>query len=152
MEMVKDNKENNPYFDIINLTRPISTSHERMSHYNRAAQFSPFAAVVGYDGAIKETARLTDQKIELDESEKIVLSERLNIVQEKLSKKQDVGFTYFQSDEKKTGGEYRCLVGVVKKIDEYERAVVMEDGTRIAIEEIVEISGKLFKEMDGFFF
>jgi len=148
--MDKDNKENNPYLDIINLNHPISTSRKRMSHYNRAAQFSPFAAVVGYDGAIKETARLTDQRIELDESQKIVLSERLSLIKDQLGKKQEIEITYFQPDERKTGGEYRCLVGIIKKIDEYERVVVMKDETKIDIEEIIEISGKLFKDVDGF--
>jgi len=148
--MDKDNKENNPYLDIINLNHPTSTSHERMSHYNRAAQFSPFAAVVGYDGAIKEMARLTDQRIELDEAQKIVLSERLSMIQDQRDKKEEIEITYFQPDEWKTGGEYRCLVGIIKKIDEYERVVVMNDETKIDIKEIIEISGKLFKDVDGF--
>lgn len=138
--MIEKNKDKNPYLDIINLEHHVSASRERMSRYNRAAQFSPFAAVVGYDGAIKETARLTDQRIELDESEKNSLDEKLSMVQNQLSRQQNVEFTFFQPDEKKTGGSYQSIIGVVKKIDEYERDVVMVDGTRIAIGEIIEIT------------
>lgn len=138
--MIEKNKDKNPYLDIINLEHHVSSSRERMSRYNRAAQFSPFAAVVGYDGAIKETARRTDDRIELDESEKNILDEKLSIVQNQLNRQQDVEFIFFQPDEKKTGGSYQSIKGVVKKIDEYERAVVMVDGTRIAIAEIIEIT------------
>jgi hypothetical protein len=115
-----------------------------MSVYERAAQFSPFAALTGYDGAIKETARLTDQRIELDEAEKSILDEKLRVIQEQLSKQQEFEFVYFRPDELKEGGTYISVRGTVKKIDKYESFVIMKDGTRIPIEEIVDIAGEMF--------
>ncbi|HKM03582.1 MAG TPA: hypothetical protein VJZ04_03125 [Lachnospiraceae bacterium] len=136
----KDNKDKHPYDDIIDLPHPISYTHVQMSIHDRAAQFSPFAALTGFNGAIKETARLTDQKIELDETEKTILDEKLGMIREQLSKPLDVEFTFFQQDERKEGGTYLSIVGRVKRMDAYIRAVIMEDGTRIPIEDIVDIN------------
>ena len=146
--MKEDNKDKHQYDDIINLQHHVSSNREHMSILDRAAQFSPFAAVVGYDGAIKETARLTDHRIELDEAEKTILDEKLRIVQEQLSKQQQIKFVFFRPDEMKAGGSYICVTGTVKKIEGYERTVVMQDGTRILIEEIVDISGEMFQSVD----
>lgn len=142
--MGKDNKDKYSYGDIINLQHHVSTYHEHMSIYDRAAQFSPFAALTGYDGAIKETARLTDQRIELDENEKNILDEKLRIVQEQLSRQQEVEIVFFRQDELKTGGAYIAVRDTVKKIDEYSRVMVMQNGTRIPIDEIVDITGEMF--------
>jgi len=122
-----------------------------MSVLDRAAQFSPFAALTGFDGAIKETARLTYQRIELDEDVKTLLDEKLRIVQEQLSRQQEIEILFFRPDEMKAGGAYISVIGAVKKIEEYERAVVMEDGTRIPIEEIIEITGEIFQGVDDSF-
>ncbi|HEX3021401.1 MAG TPA: hypothetical protein VHP81_03305 [Lachnospiraceae bacterium] len=149
--MEEDNQEKYPYNDIINLQHPISSNHMHISVYDSAAQFSPFAALTGYEGAIKETARLTDQRIELDEAAKTILDEKLGIIQEKLSRQQSVEFVYFRPDELKTGGAYISVRGIVKKIDKYESVVVMNDGTRIPIEEIVDIEGEIFQAVDDFF-
>jgi len=146
--MRDDNKDNHRYEDIINLQHHVSVNREHMSVLDRAAQFSPFAAVVGYDGAIKETARLTDHRIELDEAEKSILDERLRLVQEKLSMQQEIDLEFFLPDEMKVGGAYICVRGIVKKIEAYERVVVMQDGTRIPIEEIVDITGEMFQTVD----
>lgn len=145
-----DNKDKHRYDDIMNLEHHVSTDHEHMSIFDRAAQFSPFAALTGYDGAIKETARMTDYKIELDEAAKSILDEKLRIVQEQLSRQQEVEFVFFRPDELKTGGAYISLRGIVRKIDKYERVVVMQDGTRIPVEEIADITGEMFQTLDSF--
>lgn len=149
--MNEDKKDKHPYEDIINLPHHVSSNREHMSVHDRAAQFSPFAALTGFDGAIKETARLTDQRIELDEASKTILDEKLRIIQEQLSRQQKIELVYFQPDETKTGGAYISVMGTVKKIDGYERAVVMQDGTRIPIEEILDITGEMFQAVDDFF-
>jgi len=148
--MKEDNKDKHQYDDIINLQRHVSGNREHMSVFDRAAQFSPFAAVVGYDGAIKETARLTDHRIELDEAEKTILDEKLRIVQEQLSRQQEIEIVFFRPDEMKSGGAYFSMIGTVKKIEGYEHAVVMQNGTRIPIEEIVNITGEMFQAVDDF--
>ena len=149
--MKEDNKDKHQYDDIINLQHHVSSNREHMSVIDRAAQFSPFAAVVGFDGAIKETARLTDHRIELDEAEKTILDEKLRIVQEQLSKQQQIEFVFFRPDEMKAGGSYICVTGTVKKIEVYEHTVVLQNGTRIPIEEIVNITGEIFQVVDDFF-
>jgi len=149
--MKEDNKDKHQYDDIINLQHHVSSNREHMSILDRAAQFSPFAAVVGYDGAIKETARLTNHRIELDEAEKTILDEKLRIVQEQLNRQQDIELVFFRPDETKSGGAYITVIGTVKKIEVYEHTVVMQNGTRIPIEEIVNITGEMFQVVDDFF-
>lgn len=134
----------NRYDDIIDLPRPISKKHPQMDILNRAAQFSSFAALAGYDDAIEETARLTDKRIDLDEVAKNILDEKLRIIEEQLRNQPKITITYFQPDEKKDGGAYVSISGIVKKIDYYKRAVLMEDGKRIEIDEINNIRGDLF--------
>jgi hypothetical protein len=146
--MKDDYNNNHQYDDIINLPHHVSLSRPHMSTHDRAAQFSPFAALTGYEGAIKETARLTYQRMELDETERTMLDEKLRILLEQLSNQPVIEITYFQPDEKKNGGAYMSAMGIVKKIDGYERTVVMKDDTRIAIEEIIGIEGEIFKSID----
>jgi hypothetical protein len=134
----------NPYDDIINLPHHTSASRPHMSVYDRAAQFSPFAALTGYDAAITETARLTNEKIELDEYNKADLSERLCMIQDLKDERPEVSITYFMPDKKKSGGEYITVAGCVRKIDEHERTVIMQDATKIPIDDILEIDGELF--------
>ena len=135
------------YADIINQSRPISSNHPPMSMLNRAAQFSPFAALTGYDAAVKETARLTDEKIALDEYTKSMLSDRLQMIAEHIDDLPEIAFTYFVPDKKKSGGAYVSVTGTVKEIDEFERIVVLGDGTKIPILEIYEIESGLFTEL-----
>lgn len=137
------------YDDIINLPHHVSASRPRMSALDRAAQFSPFAALTGYDDAVKETARLTDERVELDESSKAALNERLLMIQGQLDDQPQVSIIYFQPDDKKAGGTYITATGCVKKIDEYERTAVMKDGTKISIDDIIKIDGDLFNSTDG---
>lgn len=124
------------YDDIIDLPRPKS-KHEPMPMSDRAAQFSPFAALTGYGDAIDETARLTDARIELSEEERA----ELDYKQQYLSTLDapTVTVTYFVPDERKTGGAYVTHTGVLKRIDELERMMVFEDGTGVAVDEVVGI-------------
>lgn len=136
------------YDDIINLPHHRSTSRPHMSSHDRAAQFSPFAALTGYDSAIIETARLTDTRVELDELSKADLNERLFMIQNQMNEQPEVLISYFQPDKKKPGGAYINVAGCVKKIDEYERTVVMQDATKIPIDDILEIDGELFGTLE----
>ena len=129
----------NPYEDIINLPHPTLEKHPRMSMIERAAQFSPFAALTGYEDAIDETARLTDSKIELSEDEKAALDQKLRIIAEDPTDIETT-ITYFVPDARKAGGAYEVVAGPVKKIDSVERIVAMADGTKIPIEDIIEIN------------
>jgi methanogenic corrinoid protein MtbC1 len=144
----KDNKDKFQYEDIIHLQHHVSSHHEHMSLIDRAAQFSPFAALTGFDGEIKETARLTDKRMELAADAREILNEKLRIVREQLNNKMEVEFTFYQPDEMKSGGAYVSVRGLVKKIDEYEHVVVMQDGTRISVEDIVAITGEMFRGAD----
>lgn len=136
------------YDDIINRPHHTSPTRPRMSAENRAAQFSPFAALTGYEAAVKETARLIDKRVELDEYEKAALDERLQLIKDNLDCEPEIEFIYFVPDKKKFGGEYRTLVGTIKKIKEYERQILLYDGTVIHIDEIYSVDGALFNAMD----
>ena len=136
------------YDDIINLPHPTSQKRPRMSVQDRAAQFSLFAALTGYDAAIRETARLTEERIELNEYEQAVLDQRITLLQEHLKDLPEVTITYFQPDERKEGGKYRSLTGVVKKIDPYERQLVLADKSKISIESILNLESELFRNTE----
>ena len=126
-----------PYDDILHLPHPTSKGHPRMPIADRAAQFSPFAALTGYEAAVEETARLTEEFVSLDEYQKAELNEKLKQIQEQPEK--EVTITYFCKDEKKEGGAYRSVTGKVKKFDLYGQCIVMEDELRIEMETIVGI-------------
>ncbi len=132
------------YKDIINLSYPALKTRPGMSVYNRAAQFSPFAALTGYDEAVRETARFTDDKAELDEYQIAIINHKLNMVLENKDLKPVVCITFFRSDTRKKGGEYVTVSGVIRKIDEISRSVVLADGTAIPIDHIYDIESELF--------
>ena len=134
-----------PYDDILDLPHPTSKKHPRMSMYARAAQFAPFAALTGYGDAIKETARITDQQLELDENEKALLNEKLQLLRQHLPGKPKITITYFVPDTKKAGGSYQTITGFVKKLQEYERRLIMTDGTIIPIDAIIELYGDILR-------
>lgn len=136
---MNENINKGKYDDIINLSRPISKKYKTMSLYDRAAQFAPFAALTGHEDEIKETARLTNNKIELDEDEKIILNEKIKYIMMNMDKDIQVKITYFVPDEKKTGGEYRTKSGIVKKVDEYGRRIIMNDRQIIEMDCVIEI-------------
>ena len=132
-------KETHKYDDIIHLPHPVSTRRSRMTDYDRAAQFSPFAALTGYDAVIAETARLTDVRIELDEGSQAELDEALRGVLERLPSRPEVRITYFVYDERKAGGTYLRVRGRVKKAELYAGFLLLEDETRIPLRDIVEL-------------
>ena len=128
------------YDDIITLEHPVSKLHPRMSVMDRAAQFSAFAALNGYEDAIDETERLTETYTELDEGEKEILNEQLLKIKENIVSHPAATCTYFEPDPKKEGGAYRTYSGKVRKIDEYEKKLVFEDGTGIWIGSLRDIT------------
>ena len=134
--------------DIINHEYIKSPTRRHMTMVERAAQFGAFKAVVGHEDALHETARLTDEKMELDEYTKVELNEKLQRIAT-LDEAEEVVITYFVPDDRKQGGVYLTITGVVTKIREYERDVIMEDGTRIPIDDIFVIEGNQFKETES---
>ena len=133
----------NNYDDIINLNRPIS-KHSHQSIESRASQFAPFAALVGYDSAIKETARLTDKKIEIDDGLKEMLNSKLNYINEHIKDMNEITITYFVKDTSKNGGKYIENSGIVKKIDSVEGTIKLFDNTIISMIDVINIKGNLF--------
>lgn len=138
-----------PYDDIIDLPRHISKKRPQMSMIDRAAQFSPFAALTGYEAAIQETARLTEEQSFLDEDSKAELDRRLRVLTEQHIDKPEVDITYFQPDEKKEGGAYVTASGRIKKIDDVERTVCLMDGRKILIEQIVNVESSVLTAVMG---
>ena len=132
-------KPTHKYDDIINLPRPVSKKRSPMSNYDRAAQFSAFAALTGYDAVIEETARLTDTQIELDEGGKVLLDEQLQAIRERLSENPEVKLRVFRPDSRKQGGAYGEITGHVKKIDPVSRVLVLTEGNVIPIDRIYGI-------------
>ena len=128
------------YDDIKHLTRPQYDDLHPMSMHDRAAQFSPFAALVGYDDAVAETARLTDSRAELTEDEMFELNANLNRLLDSLDEQPQISVTYFVPDEKKSGGKYVEKVGVVRIIDSYAGELVFTDGVRIAVADMAALT------------
>ena len=127
------------YDDIIGLPHHRSAVRPHMPLIDRAAQFSPFAALTGYEAVITETARLTDRRIELDEDEKAAITQKLQAVLEHIRERPEITVTWFRPDGKKDGGAYVTAAGRVKRIDEYDRSILMMDGTRIPICDVTAI-------------
>ena len=135
------------YEDIINLPHHVSKTRPQMSMIDRAAQFSPFAALTGYDAAIKETGRLTDEKIEMDEEALNILNMKFQLLVDRLADKPEITFTYFKPDERKAGGAYIDVTGKVKKVDDFERLIVMQNGTKMPMDDILNIEGEIFASL-----
>ena len=134
-----------PYDDIINLPHPTSTKHPRMPISDRAAIFSPFAALTGHAAAIQETARLTDQRIELDEDTKAELDRKQKILIDHIADQPEVTITWFCPDEKKSGGAYVVSMGRLKKVDDVAGTLKLADETTIPLNEIVDLQCNLFR-------
>ena len=136
------------YEDIINLPHHVSKTRPQMPMSDRAAQFAPFAALTGYDAAIKETGRLTDDKIELDEEALTALDMKYQLLMDALDEEPEVEITYFKPDERKAGGAYVTATGAVIKVDDFERLITMQDGTKIPMDDILSIDGELFLSLE----
>ena len=139
---------NRKYNEIMGLPHHVSKTRPQMPMSDRAAQFAPFAALTGYDAAIKETGRLTDERIELDVEALSALDMKYQLLMEALDEAPEVTITYFQPDERKAGGKYVSAVGAVKKIDDFERRITMRDGTRIPMDDDLSIDGELFSSLE----
>ena len=138
----------NQYEDIINLPHHVSPTRPQMPLSDRAAQFAPFAALTGYDSAIKETGRLTDERIELDEEALAALDRKYQLLMDTLDDAPEVTIIYFQPDERKAGGKYVSAVGVVRKVDDFERRITMQDGAKIPMDDVLSIDGELFSSLE----
>lgn len=133
----------NPYQDILHLPHHVSPTRPRMSMADRAAQFSPFAALVGYDAAIDETARQTEAQMVLTEDRKAELDQAMQRLLDQLDRHPEAAIRYFVPDSRKEGGAYRRVTGCVKKIDFFARVLYLTDGTRIPLDDIVELESSL---------
>lgn len=140
--------DNRKYAEIMDLPHHVSKTRPQMPMHDRAAQFSPFAALTGYAAVIRETARLTDRKIELDETMLTALNERYQLLLSVLDAEPEVEITYFRPDERKSGGSYRTVVGVVKKADEFTRQLTLTDGTAIPMEDVLTLDGAIFGQSE----
>lgn len=137
-------KSRHPYEDVIHLPHHVSKNHRHMSPAERAAQFSPFAALTGFDAEVREAARLTNQKIELTEEQQAILDERLRLLE-------DIGpgypaalFTYFKPDIRKDGGSYISITGHLRKLDRIGRNIILADGSSIPVDDLLEVDGPLW--------
>ena len=139
---------NGKYDKIMGLPHHVSKTRPQMPMSDRAAQFAPFAALTGYDAAIKETRRLTDERIELDVEALSALDMEYQLLMEAHDEAPEVTITYFQPDERKAGGKYVSAVGAVKKIDDFERRITMQDGAKIPMDDVLSIEGELFSVLE----
>lgn len=130
---------NNRYDEIMGLPHHVSTTRPQMPMSDRAAQFAPFAALTGYDSAIKETGRLTDERIELDEEALTALDRKYQLLMDTLDDAPEVTIIYFQPDERKAGGQYVSATGTVKKVDTFGRRILLQDGTRIPLDSVFDL-------------
>ena len=139
---------NGKYDEIMGLPHHVSKTRPQMPMSDRAAQFAPFAALTGYDSAIKETGRLTAERIELDEGALTALNMRYQLLMDALDEEPEVEITYFKPDERKAGGEYVTATGAVIKVDDFERLITMQDGMKIPMDDILSIDGDLFSSLE----
>ena len=130
---------NNRYDEIMGLPHHVSKTRPQMPMSDRAAQFAPFAALTGYDSAIKETGRLTDKRIELDEEALTALDRKYQLLMDTLDDAPEVTIIYFQPDERKAGGQYVSATGTVKKVDTFGRRILLQDGTRIPLDSVYDL-------------
>ncbi|HAR47591.1 MAG TPA: hypothetical protein DCX39_04290 [Firmicutes bacterium] len=135
----------NNYDDIIDLPRHVSKVHPQMSISDRAAQFAPFSALTGYKDAIIEVDRYTQEFIELDDSEKEVIGQKLYILNEHKKENIQIEITYFEPDKKKKGGIYKKVQSVFKCYDELKDMIVLENNVKILVKYIIELKSDIFE-------
>ena len=138
----------NKYDEIINIPHFDPKNHKRMSIMERAAQFSPFAALTGYSDSVKETARLTKNKKELSEDMKYEIDMKLQLIEEHLKEKTEVSVLYFIKDKKKSGGDYKEFTGVIRRIDKVNDKIIFIDKTIIDLKDIIDIKCGFIREYD----
>lgn len=136
----------NNYDDIINLNRPIS-KHKHMTIEERSAQFAPFAALVGYDNAVKETARLTENKIEMNDEQQDMLNFKLRYLYDNINNKNEITITHFIKDNKKVGGKYMNTIGIIKQIDPVQENIKLSNNVIIYMNDIINITGDIFNDI-----
>ncbi len=136
------------YREIIDLPPHVSKTRPQMPMSDRAAQFAPFAALTGYDAAIKETGRLTDERIELDEEALTALDMKYQLLMDAFDDAPEGTITFFQPDKRKAGGKYLTATGAIKKVDDFERRITMQDGTKIPMDDVLSIDGELFSSLE----
>ena len=141
-------KETHKYDDIIHLPHHVSTKHPQMALLDRAAQFSPFAALTGHEDSIRETARRTEAFLELDEDKKNSLMKKMHVLQEYFSEKPEIMVTYFVPDEKKAGGAYVTHRGRIRKIDTYLRRLLFEGWNGSSHAVYFEMDGEIFGDTE----
>ena len=130
---------NEIYDDIIDLPHHVSPTRPRMSMRDRAAQFAPFSALTGYDDTVAEVERLTEKRVLLDEYQLEVIDREINYLLENIEKDLTVYISYFAPDSKKDGGRYIDKKGVVSEVNEYERSITFDDGTKVQIDDILSL-------------
>lgn len=132
-----------PYDDIINLPHHVSKTRPQMPRADRAAQFAPFSALVGYGAALVETARMTDRRIELEEDDRAALDRKQQKLMERIGERPEIAVTWFVPDARKEGGQYITTVGHLKRIDEVRRVIVLVDRTEIPLDDIFDIEAEI---------
>lgn len=138
-----------PYDDMIDLPRHVSSHHPQMPMEERAAQFSPFAALTGYGDVIRETARLTETRPELSDSSQEALKRKLDLLAKNIARRPEVTVTYFRQDDRKEGGACVTAAGRLKRIDETEHVIRLEDGRSVSIQDILEIESDEINVLKG---
>lgn len=133
----------NNYADIINLKRPQS-NHNHLSIESRASQFSPFAALTGYDNEVKETSRITDKRIDIDDGLREMLNAKLNYLNDHIKENPNISITYFVKDHKKEGGKYLTKQGIIKRIDTVNEIIKFNDNASIPMNDIINITSDIF--------
>lgn len=133
------------YDDIVDTKYPFDLGHKRMGGYDRCSQFMPFSALVGYKEAVMETARITNERIILDDEAREILDNKISLIKSKLSLKPVIFITYFVPDKNKSGGSYRSISGIIKKIDLYKNIIFVDD-SKISIFDIIDVDGDIFSD------
>lgn len=136
---------NQVYDDIINLPRPVFAGRKRMNMVDRAAQFSPFAALVGYEDIIEETARLTENSIFLDDNQREILDRKQQNLLPYLDQMPEITITYFSPDHRKSGGQYVTVSGHLKSIIPHSKTLILADGTQLSMEYVIELDSPIFQ-------
>ena len=141
-------KNDHCYDDIIDLPHHVSKLHTPMPVADRAAQFMPFAALTGFGDAIEETGRLTAERPELEEDVIEELDGKLQYLRERAKEHPEISITYFRPDARKAGGAYATAAGRIRKVDFYERVLVLEDGTEVPMQAVVGMEGEVFSDLE----